>query len=97
MIIALSISLSMLQFGTSLLTLLKLASFPSDKRRMTFYLLLTYQVLFENSLVEPPKYLSLFLLFLAPHEEHLDSMSFEPLDLKMPLRGVKFCDRGDCF
>lgn len=97
MIITLSISLSMLQFGISLLTLSELASFLFDKRRMTFYLLLIYRVLFENSFVEPPTYLSLFLLFLAPHEEHLDSMSFEPLDLKMPLRLVNFYDRGDCF
>lgn len=97
MIITLSISLSMLQFGTSLLTLLELASFPFDKRRRTFYLLRIYRVLFENSFAEPPKCLPLFLLFLAPHEVHLDSMSFEPLDLKMPLRRVSFCDGGDCF
>lgn len=89
--------LRMLQFGTSLLTLVELPSFPFDKRRTTFYLLLIYRVLLENSFVEPPKYLSLFLPFLAPHEEHLDNTSFQSLDLKMPLRRVSFCDRGDCF
>lgn len=62
----------MLQFAASLMTPLELLSFSFDQRRMAFYLLLICWILFENGLGEGHlKY----LLFLASHDEHLNSMS----------------------
>lgn len=80
----------MLQLGTPLLTLLALASFPFGKRSMTFLSAIHLSGIVDDSFVEAPKYLLLFLLFLPPHEERSDSMSLGALDLKTPPKCVNF-------